>query len=195
MLAWFIAGHMIPEGHWYFSESEGGRVLGNLCHWLDASMQLVGEERMFPCTVIPSSRPESKSDFALTIACADGSLVTISFSAKGETFEGVREVLNAHRGDCLILLRDFEETRIHVGPRKRVHRTRFRDHGHAANILNSYRRGVVRGADIGEPMSYVLNSGWLAIAARQALESGEAVTLRTSSRAAGASPIDMSADR
>jgi len=38
-------------------------------------------------------------------------------------------------------------------------------------------------------MSYVLNSGWLSIAARLALESGEAITLRSSS-AAGASPIE-----
>ena len=189
MLTWFVVGHLIPEGHWYYAKSEGGRVLGNLCHWLDASMQLVGEDRMFPCTLIASSRPESTSDFALTIVCADGSLVTISFSVKGETFEGIREVLNVHRGDCIVLLRDFEETRVQIGPRRRVHRTLFRDHGHAANILNSYRKGVVGSAAVGESMSYVLNSGWLSIAARLALESGEAITLRSSS-AAGASPIE-----
>lgn len=180
MLSWFVAGHEIPENHWYFAESEGGRVLGNLCHWLDASMQLVGEKHMFPCTLTPSSHPDSRSDFALTIGCAGGSLVTISFSAKGESFEGVREVLNAHRGDCLALLRDFEETRIHVGSRRVVHRTRFRDHGHAANILNSYRKGISDEGPTGESLPYVLNSGWLAIAARQALESGEVVHLRAS---------------
>ena len=194
MLAWFVAGHMIPEDHWYFAEAEGGRVLGNLCHWLDASMQLVGEDRMFPCTLIPSSRPDSKSDFALTIDCSDGSLVTISFSAKGETFEGVREVLNAHRGQCLVLLRDFQETRIHVGPRRRVHRTRSREHGHAANILNSYRKGVNMGHSVGESIPYVLNSGWLSLAARHALESGETVTLHASP-VVGASPMEPQASR
>ncbi len=185
MLSWFVAGHMIPEGHWYFSEPEGGRVLGNLCHWLDASMQLVGENQMFPCRLTPSSRPTSKSDFALTIDCADGSLVTISFSAKGETFEGVREILNAHRGNCLVLLRDFEETRIHIASRRSVHRTPFRDHGHGANILHSYRKGISSGDSVGESMSYVLNSGWLSLAARYALESGEVVTLRASPVAEG----------
>ncbi len=188
MLAWFIVGHVIPEGHWYFAESEGGRVLGNLCHWLDASMQLIGPDRMFPCTLTPSSRPESRDDSALTIDCADGSLISISFSVKSESFEGVREVFSGHRGDCLVLLRDFEETRIHVGARRRLHRTRFRDHGHAANILNSYRRSSQGTAHAGERPDYVLNSGWLAIAARQALETGALVSM-TGSTADGASPV------
>jgi len=181
MVSWFVAGHSIPANHWYFSESEGGRVLGNLCHWLDASMQLVGEAQMFPCTLIPSSRPESRSDFALTIDCADGSLVSISFSAKGETFEGVREVLNAHRRDCLVLLRDFHETRIHRGSTRVRYRTRLRDHGHGANILHSYQGGLSRNGSTGESVSYILNSGWLGMAARHALERNETVSLEASS--------------
>src|SRR5262249_20775554 len=28
MINWFIAGHEIPAGHWYFKDEEGGRVLG-----------------------------------------------------------------------------------------------------------------------------------------------------------------------
>lgn len=177
MLDWFIAGHQIPDHHWYFSDAEGGRVLGNLCHWLDSSLQMIGQEKFFPCKLIPSSRPESRSDFSLTIDCSDGSLVNLSFSAKGHTFEGVREVLSLHRGDALVLLRDFEETRLQKGSTTRVHRTLFRDHGHQANVLNSYRGGVSRGPAAGEPLPYVMNSARVSLAARVALESGKTVSL------------------
>jgi predicted dehydrogenase len=176
MVNWFIAGHKIPDDHWYFAESEGGRVLGNLCHWIDSSLHIVGPG-MFPCELIPSSPPESRSDFALTMSCADGSIVNLTFSAKGHTFEGVREVLSLHRGDALVLLRDFEETRLQRGASSRVHRTMFRDHGHEANIRNSFRGGTAGGVRSGETLSYVMNSARLSLAAREALESGKTVSL------------------
>ena len=76
-----------------FDESEGGRVLGNLCHWTDLTLQLVGLESAFPCQIVPSAPPGSKFDFIVSLIFADRSCATITFSAKGHTFEGVREVL------------------------------------------------------------------------------------------------------
>lgn len=135
---WFVAGHGIPEGHWYFSETEGGRILGNVCHWTDLTLELVGVERAFPCCVVPVSPPSARSDFCFGIGFADGSEAAVTFSAKGHTFEGVREVLHVHRGDVIVSLRDFRETRIDVGASRRRHASLFRDHGHRANILNSW---------------------------------------------------------
>lgn len=174
MINWFIAGHEIAADHWYFAAEEGGRVLGNLCHWLDLSLQLVGSEGMFPCTIVPSSPPGSDNNFVLTIQCADGSLVAITFSAKGHTFEGVRELMNGHRGSTLAVLRDFKETRIEAGSSRKVYRSQYRDHGHRANILNSY---VHRTENIGECLDYIWQSGALALAAREALETGRTTHL------------------
>lgn len=172
--SWFIAGHQIDEGHWYFSEKEGGRVLGNLCHWLDASIHLVGAN-FWPVELVPTSPPESQSDFTLTARCGDGSSVTFVFSAKGHTFEGVREVLNLQKGSTLVLLRDFHETRIGKGRRTTVSRTRIRDHGHRANVLNSWRQSTTGS---GEARDYVLGTGLLAVAAADALSSGEVVVVQ-----------------
>jgi len=138
MINWFIAGHEIPVDHWYFSEAEGGRILGNMCHWTDLTLETVGVERAFPCRVTPISPPTAKSDFCFGISFADGSEATFSFSAKGHTFEGVREVLNAHRGDVIVSLRDFKETRIDIVAKRKRRVSFFRDHGHRENILNSW---------------------------------------------------------
>lgn len=134
---WFIAGHEIPADHWYFSEAEGGRILGNVCHWTDLALETVGLHQAFPCRVTPVSPPTAKSDFSFGISFADGSEATFSFSAKGHTFEGVREVLNAHRGDAIVSLRDFKETRIDIAAIRKRRTSTFRDHGHRENILNS----------------------------------------------------------
>lgn len=172
---WFVAGHEIDESHWYYAPDEGGRVLGNLCHWLDASLHLIGIENVFPCELCPGSEPTSRNDFSLAIRCADGSLATICFSAKGHTFEGVREILSLQRSTTLVLLRDFEETRIDSGHRRIRYKTRWRSHGHGENVRNSY--GALTKETAGETARYVLASGMISLAARESLESNRRVRL------------------
>jgi predicted dehydrogenase len=177
MVNWFIAGHKIPDDHWYFDESEGGRILGNLCHWTDLTLEMVGPHNAFPCQVTAVSAPEARSDFAISILFADGSVAAITFSAKGHTFEGVREVLNAHRGDVLLALNDFHNLRIEIGPTRRTYRTFFRDHGHRANIENSYL--AVRDNEYSRAISlnYSNFTAQLFLAVKKAVDSGKSVTI------------------
>jgi predicted dehydrogenase len=171
MINWFVAGHAIPDGHWYFAEPEGGRVLGNLCHWTDLSMELVGHDRAFPMRVQSGTLHKSKSDFVVSFDFADGSVAAITFSAKGETFEGVREYLNVHRGDSLIGMKDFHTSTLNRGPRIEEFRTTFRNHGHRATIRNSLNGGPAA------PRDRVVDSARLFLAARRAVEHFEVVDL------------------
>src|ERR1044072_9354443 len=115
MLNWFIAGHELPPGHWYFDEEEGGRVLGNLCHWTDFVFQMMSPERRYPILIRPTHAEQSDCDIAVTYPFGDGSIAAITFSAKGPTFEGVRERFAAHRGNVLISMDDFKELVGEVG--------------------------------------------------------------------------------
>lgn len=169
---WFVAGHQIDDDHWYFKEEEGGRVLGNLCHWLDLSVQIVGLDRAFPVTVVPLNAKGAKSDFGIMLLFNDESLGVISFSAKGHTFEGVREVLNCHRGSTLAALRDFQELIVDSGEKKRKFNPRVREHGHENNILRSYR--MVDGAS-GESLFQVVSSAELFLSVKTAIDTGERV--------------------
>lgn len=169
MINWFIAGHEIQDDHWYFDKSEGGRVLGNVCHWTDLSLQLVGLEQAFPCSVNSNSLPNSKSDFVISISFADQSIASITFSAKGHTFEGVREVLNVHRGDLLANLTDFQSLTMEVREKKKRVRTWFRDHGHQLNIINSVENKS------GEQLSYINATAKLFLAVRESVDTGNKI--------------------
>lgn len=171
MINWFVAGHEIADDHWYFDEKEGGRVLGNLCHWTDLTLQLVGLENAYPCQILPSVPPGSKSDFIVSLIFADQSCATITFSAKGHTFEGVREVLNIHKGNLLGNLTDFQELSVDVVEQKVVRRQFYRDHGHSLNILNSLS------SDHGEDHRYVIATAKLFLAIRSAIDGGSGLTL------------------
>ena len=178
MVNWFIAGHKIPDDHWYFSEAEGGRILGNLCHWTDLTLEMVGLDNAFPCEVRALSAPGSKSDFSISIVFADKSVAGITFSAKGHTFEGVREVLNAHKGDVLLAMRDFHTLRIDRGHKREFHRGLFRDHGHSANIYNSY--DAVRDSDRPKAVSALQSEATarLFLGVKEAVDSGHPVILQ-----------------
>jgi predicted dehydrogenase len=176
MLNWFVAGHEIPPDHWYFREEEGGRILGNLCHWTDFVLQLVPPEGRFPVTINPTRADKADSDIAVTYTFGDGSIAAITFSAKGHTFEGVKERFAAHRGNALITMDDFKTLRIDVVAKRHVRRQPFRDHGHKAAILRSYALagpGTTPGADV----AYVWETGQLFLQTKVALEEQRRVTV------------------
>lgn len=176
MVNWFVAGHEIPADHWYFDEREGGRVLGNLCHWSDLTLQLVTLGNAFPCTIVPARPAGAKSDFIASVVFADGSCASITFSAKGHIFEGVREVLNVHRGDLLANLTDFQSLKTEVVEKKRTFRLLYRDHGHEANVVHSYT-GVTRAHRVGESEAYIGGTARFFLAIKTAMDSGETVVL------------------
>ena len=175
MINWFIAGHEISDDHWYFDEKEGGRVLGNLCHWTDLTLRLVTLEKAFPCQIIPATPEGAKSDFIVSAIFADRSCASITFSAKGHTFEGVREVLNVHKGNVVANLTDFQSLTYEVVEKKTHHALRHREHGHESNIMFSMKDSSNSGN--GEAIEYVEATARFFLAIKQAIESGKAVTL------------------
>ena len=162
MVNWFIAGHEIADGHWYFDEAEGGRILDNA----------------FPCRIVPCSPAGSKSDFVTSIEFANGSMAALTFSAKGHTFEGVREILNLHRGDLLAEIKDFKSISVVRGADRKTHTSRRRDHGHKANIVNSYN-GTKRGeTNNAAELRHVVATAELFLKIREAHESRSEVVLQ-----------------
>lgn len=131
VINWFVAGHQIDPGHWYFKKEEGGRVLGQ-------SVSLDGfhpgprttQESIPDYHYSPSRSVSSDCDIAVTYVFGEGTVAAITFSAKGHTFEGIKERFAAHRGNVLISMDDFQLLTIEEGDKKQVTRSRTRNHGH-----------------------------------------------------------------
>jgi predicted dehydrogenase len=173
MLNWFVAGHAIAPDHWYFEEEEGGRILGNLCHWIDFTLQLVPETHRFPVRIIPTRSMRSDCDISVSYVFADGSIGTITFSAKGHTFEGVRETLNVHKGNLLASLTDFIELRLDINATVVRRRLWLRDHGHRHSILNSYLLRI--DASKQDKLASIWESGYLMLKTKEALETNSVI--------------------
>jgi predicted dehydrogenase len=177
MYSWFVAGHAIDPGHWYFSPEEGGRVLGNLCHWTDFVFRMAGQS--FPIRITPTRGAKSDADIAVSYTFPDETIAVITFSAKGHTFEGVKEHLSAHRGNCLVSMDDYERMTIEVREQKTRYRNRFRDQGHQRIVLHAYDAAMQpEPYDRDRESRYIANTAWLFLKTREALETNSALTIR-----------------
>jgi len=193
MFNWFIAGHEIAPDHWYFLPEEGGRVLGNLCHWTDFVLQLVPEELRYPIRITPTRAEKSDCDIAVTYVFGDGSIAAITFSAKGHTFEGVRERFAAHRGNVLIAMDDFKELTVEIIDRKHVTSLLFRDHGHQEAIRASYQLVRKRDGTLnpGASAEYVWQTGELFLRTRDALEQNRVLVIESGLPRRNAEPAPL----
>ena len=179
MLNWFVAGAPLPRDHWYFNPEEGGRVLGNLCHWTDFTFQMAPPEKRFPIVIQPTKFDRPDENVAVTYLFGDGSIGVITYSAKGQPFEGDKERFTAHRNECLIAMEDFHRMVVEVEDDKRVIAPFFRDHGHDANMRESYE--MVRPKtepNAGCDISYVWETGILFLKTKEALDKGEVVSIQ-----------------
>jgi predicted dehydrogenase len=178
MYNWFVAGHAIDPDHWYFQPREGGRILGNLCHWTDFVLRLAGSDP-FPVEIRPTRASKSDSDIAVTYTFRDGTIAVITFSAKGHTFEGVSESFHGHRGQCLLSMHDYRELTVEIVEHKTIFRNLFRDHGHARNIRSAYR-SVHESLpyDRAAELHYIYDTAWLFLNTKRALEENRTIVLK-----------------
>ncbi len=179
MFNWFVAGHEIEPDHWYFHDEEGGRVLGNLCHWTDFIYHLVPPEARYPIVINPTVSEKTDCDIAVTYTFGDGTIAIITFSAKGHTFEGVRERFSAHKGNTLITLDDFRTLKIDVLDKVIKKKLWSRDHGHEQNIKRSYSMVRPEGDQSTDSLlSYIWETGDLFLKTKEALEQQTKITLQ-----------------
>jgi predicted dehydrogenase len=170
MYSWFVAGHAIDPDHWYFRPEEGGRVLGNLCHWTDFVLRCAPDQT-YPIEITPTRAAKSDCDIAVTYVFPDETIAVITFSAKGHTFEGVKERLSAHKGDCLLVMEDYHRMTVDIGSRKHHHRLLFRDHGHERNIVRAFEAATGRAPyDRDSAVRHAEETAWLFLKTKQALD-------------------------
>ncbi len=180
---WSIVGHHLGKGHWYARPEEGGRIFGNLCHWTDFIYLCVPEEARYPITLRSHTGSERDSDIVVSLHFGDGSLCSITFTAKGYSLEGVRERLTAQSGDTLIMLDDFNRLRIETAGQVENHRPLFRDHGHRQCVAASYGLTRKLTEERGHLVKYLWETGELFLRAKESLDLAEEVTVEPFSEA------------
>ncbi len=175
IINWFIIGHKINENNWYYNKNEGGRILGNLCHWSDLTLNLLGLNNSFPCKIIPVSDNIDKSNFVINIIFPDKSYAVITFSSLGEVIDGVKESLRLQKGNLLVYLEDFKVLKYFNKGNVREINLNKKKLGHNENIINSYVSTIYnQEGEIGE---YIYKTAKLFLGIKEAFEKNKTIII------------------
>jgi predicted dehydrogenase len=134
----------LEPDHWYLWPNQGTRVTGNLCHWLDLGVFLVGGAAT-PTEVTASpavnvARETADEERVVSVGFDDGSLVSVVATGRGDDIRGVQELVDARRGRVTATLDDLWKLTVRHDGVTRRDRTIFRDKGHGAMFAAATER-------------------------------------------------------
>jgi predicted dehydrogenase len=118
----------IPSDSWIHDLSiGGGRIVGEVCHFIDFSSFVLDSE---PRTVASARILEKTThdDIVITITYQNGSLATITYLAKGNPRVG-KEWIEVFAENTVVQIDNFRSTAVYSGSRRRVYKTRRQDKG------------------------------------------------------------------
>jgi len=126
----------IPAEHWVNDpEQGGGRILGEVCHFVDFLCFLAGA---YPIEVqaqtVGNAGQYSMDNIVATLKFANGTLGTISYLANGDK-SASKERVEVFGGGAVAMLEDFRRLELVRNGRKQITRARWRqDKGHKAEM-------------------------------------------------------------
>lgn len=161
----------LPPDHWYFDRREGGRLLGEACHFIDTCNALV---RSAPVSVHATGANRGEAitaqDFVATISYENGSVASITYGSRGHG-SMPKELIEIMGSGHSIVISDFREFTIDGKSSK--HR---QDKGHRAQFV-AIHESLQR---LGQPTSWEAARMTTAttLAAQQSLQSGQPSTIK-----------------
>jgi predicted dehydrogenase/threonine dehydrogenase-like Zn-dependent dehydrogenase len=171
------AGFIAPD-HWTQDPAQGGRLLGEACHFIDLLLFLTGSTpQTITARALPDSGIYSQDNLLITLEFANGSLGTVTYVANGNKASG-KEFLEVFGGGLSARMDDYRKLLIHDGKRSVKHVSRLRqDKGHRGEwrAITAYLTG-----DGPIPISFeeIVNSTEATLAAQRSLQDGEAIGMQ-----------------
>jgi predicted dehydrogenase/threonine dehydrogenase-like Zn-dependent dehydrogenase len=130
----------IPKDSWVQSEEGGGRIIGEVCHFVDTMVALCGAlpERLSAIAV------KDHADALTTqIAFADGSIGTIVYSSLGDS-SFPKEYLEVFAAGSVVTIDDYRRMTTTSSGKSKTYRTFRQDKGHRA-CVDAFIRAVRQG--------------------------------------------------
>ena len=126
----------IPATHWIQrAEEGGGRIVGEVCHFIDLAACLAGAPPIlvFAMSADPHKPPLLVDDLSVVMAFADGSVATVIYTAAGDTAYPKERVEVFCEGKVMVS-DDFKQLSMTRGGRTHVSRDGRADKGHKAEM-------------------------------------------------------------
>lgn len=178
----------LPKDHWINDpEQGGGRILGEVCHFVDFLSFLCGANAV---SVHASQCPSPGEDPSAVIQLefGDGSLGTIHYACNGDR-AFAKERVEVFGGGCAAVLDDFRQLELVRHSKKETVRSRFRqDKGHRAE-WQAFAESIRHGRESPIPFDEIAASTLATIRIAESLRSGHAEQIQPVMPEAVAAPL------
>ena len=149
-LVYRVAAGPVPEGHWYTDRRQGGRILGEVCHFVDTAQALIGADIEETVSVLAGDghgrgggdgRVVPGNDAVVSLRFADGSLATICYGSALP--KAGKEWIEVTSGSHRLVIDDFRSAKLDG---KTLWKGR-QDKGHRA-CAAAFREAVTSGSSL-----------------------------------------------
>lgn len=167
----------LPDDSWQNAPEEGqGRILGEMCHFVDLARFLVGEDIKSVQANAAAVTQGACDDLAVTLNFADGSLATIAYTALGDTAYS-KELVEGFAGGTVVKIDDFRALSVMAGGKEtKPGRRMEQDKGHGAE-LKAFVDAVASGGPAPADEAELVQSSFATIAVLESLQRGGPVDL------------------
>lgn len=145
MLVIRVNAGQLPTDSWQREEEEGGgRVVGELCHFVDLALDLVGSSVISVSAQAAEAPRGPCEDLTATIRFADGSLATIIYTTLGDTSFS-KERIECYKNGAICMIDNFRRLSITQGGKRAISRSSLhQDKGHKQQFA-AFIDGVIGG--------------------------------------------------
>jgi predicted dehydrogenase len=140
LIVYRVAAGPVPDGHWYHDRRQGGRLLGEVCHFVDTAQALAGTP-VEEVTGLPGgggAGGQHGDDAVVSMRFADGSLGAIAYGSA--TPVAGKEWIEIQAGSRRVVIEDFRSVQ---SDGKTVWKGR-QDKGHRAEV-SAFRQAIAGG--------------------------------------------------
>jgi predicted dehydrogenase len=129
LVVYRIAAGRVPDGHWYLDRRQGGRSLGEVCHFVDLAQALVGADIEDAAGVLGGDATQGNDGVVVALRFADGSVASIAYGSARST--AGKERIEVLAGSHQVIIDDFRSV---VGNGRKLWKGR-QDKGHRAHAI------------------------------------------------------------
>ena len=140
LVTYRVAAGPVPHGHWYHDPRQGGRLLGEVCHFIDTAQALVGAA-VEDVTGLPGGGGPGVrhgDDIVVSLRFADGSLAAIAYGSALPV--AGKESIEIQAGSHRMMINDFRSVELDG---KKIWKGR-QDKGHRAAAV-AFRQAITGG--------------------------------------------------
>jgi len=170
------AGQLPPESWQRDAEEGGGRILGEVCHFIDLARFLIGSPivSVQADAAAPSRGPAE--DVSVALRFADGSLANVFYTALGDTAYS-KERFECYVGGSVVAIDNFRSLEITSGGRIRRETAKLeQDKGHKAEV-EAFVRAVAEGGAAPVPEVELVETSLATIAVLESLREGTSIAI------------------